>query len=261
MDTLQSKQKAETLIDEFGDTLSVESILQQARGDVDIVTTDTVIAALVKDESRKISATTVKKIFCLKEDDIDHLHYDTVPNPHYRCAAPMRLFGLHDCLKVACEKHGSIAQIRTIIREKEHKSELRKRKRAENERARYNDRRQELIDAFTERNLDIRGDSRLCTDYLARKKGSVREAHWIAQVMDEMRFYKNHTKYDDFFVECRDAWLDYKGRYHRDEVSDEAKIKALHDWVQRHRNSIASMMLQEEFPPSLEEKVRRIIDE
>jgi len=74
--------------------------------------------------------------------------------------------------------------------------------------------------------------------------------------MDEMRFYKNHTKYDDFFVECRDAWLDYKGRYHRDEVSDEAKIKALHDWVRTHRYNIESMMLQEEFPPSLETKVR-----
>lgn len=77
------------LSNEFGETMPVEFILQ---GDVETLSIDTAIAALVKDDTRKVSATTVKKIFCLKEDDIDHLHYETVRNPHYRSAAPMRLY-------------------------------------------------------------------------------------------------------------------------------------------------------------------------
>jgi hypothetical protein len=50
--------------------------------------------------------------FCLTQKKLDTLDYKPVKNPHYKCAAPMKLFAARDVWKAAIELWGSAAGIR-----------------------------------------------------------------------------------------------------------------------------------------------------
>jgi hypothetical protein len=252
-------QLAEDLLTTFGDSRSIESLVSQSQSDINVVTTDNAIAAVLQDYDRRVSRTTSKKEFDLKDADIEHLTYTTAVNPHYRSGPRMRLYLLRDCIQVAVQKHGSFDEVRQALRDKTLKSEARKQKRDENEQRRFSARRQELLDAFEPRHLQIRDDSRLCEEYLSRKKGDIGTARSIARIMDEMRFYKNHTNYDEYWSECRHRCIRRKGYFDRDEISQEAKDLALQDFVQTHMDTMESMILHEEFPPSLEATVRSLM--
>ena len=253
------RAKAQNMIEEFGETMSVEELLQLAQSSpIETVTTENVLAAVLQDPERQAATASVLSVLNLKRSDIYQIPNTLARNPYYRSAAPMRLYPLLPCIRRSVEIHGSIHQLRLDIQEKELKKAERKRKREDKARTLREQRIRELQAAFEPRNLEIRSDSRLCNEYLLRKQGNESVARKIARIMDEMRFYKNKTRYDDFFESVRDQWIEHKGRYDPDEVSDDAKDQALKDWVRTNNDRLESLLNEDEFPPSLKDQVHKI---
>lgn len=60
----------------------------------------------VKPENALICKTRAKQEYLLKDDDIQFDWYMERPNPHYKCAEPMRLYTVGDMLYNAHKKHG-----------------------------------------------------------------------------------------------------------------------------------------------------------
>ena len=51
-----------------------------------------------KEKPKRICASTVKSLYCLKPDDLDNIPHTHVSNPHYRCAPQMRLYDEDDVI-------------------------------------------------------------------------------------------------------------------------------------------------------------------
>ena len=84
-----------------------------------------------------------------------------------------------------------------------------------------------------EKNCELRGDSRLCNDYIDNGEG---DANIIVNIMVEMKFYVNHTSYFEEMEEGIEDMLKYRGRFDRDEESYCAKGRALNTWCGQYIN-------------------------
>lgn len=68
---------------------------------------------ITKLKSQLITATRAKKEYVLTESDLDKLPCTLANNPHYKCAAPMRLYKLVDIMDLANAKHASLEDARS----------------------------------------------------------------------------------------------------------------------------------------------------
>ena len=237
------RKRAKALLCKYGGAMSVEELLDVSESEnISTISMSNILAALLKNENRMITATTAKKLLLLKDEDLDKLVCQIKPNPNYRSAAPMRLFALADCLTQSCKKYGGniegIQEARRLLEDKKEQRKIeqaRKRRiREEKEEHTRSIRRKELEDLFAPYGLQVRSDSRLCEAYLAQRKPNMEEAIFVRDQMDQMRFFKQETTYDDEYHSIVQDWLEHKGRFDRDEVSEEAKACALQKWLTEH---------------------------
>jgi hypothetical protein len=110
-------------------------------------------------------------------------------------------------------------------------------------------RRLELVMALNERGCRLRGDSRLCQAYIEEGVG---DPHDIARQMQEMAFFHRHTRYGDFFRQIVETYRDNEEYWDRDEVSAQAKARALKDWAAtEYPGGRQTARRAPELPPSL----------
>eukprot|EP00889_Picochlorum_renovo_P002996 jgi/Picre1/30026/NNA_005398.t1 len=125
----------------------------------------------------------------------------------------------------------------------------------------------EVQEEFGKRNLPVRDDSRLIKGYLARESPCPNELKFVADTMEEMRFYHEHTTYQEIYSDIWDDLVygsrDFESPYERewvdkDEVSARAKKRALREWVLRHSDTLEQDIQRDNFPPSLRKKAQDI---
>jgi hypothetical protein len=118
------------------------------------------------------------------------------------------------------------------------------------------ERRKTLQTMLTEQGCELRSDSKLCESYIEHGVG---DPHNIVRIMREMKFYYTHTNYKNFLNAAYDNYrscrYDYYDRPDPEEMSDQAKTKALSDWVKRQPN-IKTAYHHADLPPSLKSSVR-----
>jgi XPA protein C-terminus len=244
------------------------------------------------DHGRRITATEAKATYCLREEDVDALVYEERRNPHYRSGPPMRLFSVRDVVVAAYERHGGKAALAAAQAASRTRKAARQTKREAEQRARHEAlaaaldqagvsslqidhpraaafvadgmggyaehvvaciaRDVELRAALAERGLPFREDSRLCESYIRHGERSVAE---IVDIMDEMRFYHEHT---DYAIERRDLYRRHGDYRSATEISEMAKARV---WTQLAKQLTAGPLnktgqrLLARLPPSLRRRL------
>lgn len=236
----------------------------------------------------RITATTARSEYKLTDTDLDGLRCEHRRNPHYKSAAPMRLYAIRDVVQLAYQKHGGASGLDAA----KAKDLERQQRREDNVEKQRNDRREvlenalvshgltidysenactgflaagrpslenvigtlrrkvSLIEALRQRGLDFREDSRLCREYI--QGTTLCSLEDIVDIMHEMAFYFKHTRYQLFH--------DQKWRYEKevygwvdasakDEISAVAKRKAWRDFVKR--NGKDAILEMPDLPPTL----------
>jgi hypothetical protein len=98
-------------------------------------------------------------------------------------------------------------------------------------------RRTALVKKLEEKGLQLRGDSKLCKQYIKRGEGDLQ---YIVDVMEEMDWFYKNTKYAKFYKEAKDReyedWRSYRGwgesfEYDPTEISEIAKKMAISDYL------------------------------
>ncbi len=221
-------------------------------------------APLPNDPNARITATRAKTEFRLTENDLLSLNETLVRNPHYRSAAPMRLYLLSDVVAASHEKHGGPEGL-VAAREKAQASTAKRRHTLEEKeaakRARHNDevaqRRVQLEAAFAPRNLEIRRDSELCQRYLTLGIGNPTN---IARIMDEMRFYFARTQYASKRDELFEQHLEHYGYYPDPiELSEDAREEALDDFIHELNSleKVDAALADDLLPPTLRPAIEK----
>eukprot|EP00890_Picochlorum_soloecismus_P005287 jgi/Picsp_1/575/NSC_00572-R1_---NA--- len=83
----------------------VEATLQGSHGTVYEVNKRNIINALLQKPNRRCTQTQVKELLCLSDKDLVGLDVVLAPNPHYRSAAPMKLYLLRGAVACAVGKY------------------------------------------------------------------------------------------------------------------------------------------------------------
>ena len=93
--------KASDLIQEE----QIETTLQASYGTVYEVNKYNIIDAMLQKPNRRCTQTQVKELLCLSDKDLVGLDVVFAPNPHYRSAAPMKLYLLRGAVAFAVGKY------------------------------------------------------------------------------------------------------------------------------------------------------------
>jgi hypothetical protein len=165
-----------------------------------------------------ITYTRAKKEFYLSDKDLESMVCKEANNPHYKCASPMKLYLLSD-IQEAYDYIKTCGILQKRIESREKRSDAAK-KRIERQqefaKQEQNERRSELQQMLKAYNCTLRNDSKLCSDYIDNNIGN---KYHIAQVMNEMKFYFEHT--------------DYKNLMKKDRDSEYCKSIALDKWIMK----------------------------
>lgn len=217
-------------------------------------------AADTLDLNSHITVTRAKSQYHLNDGDLAGLRYSTAPNPHYRSAAPMKLYTLRDVVQRAYEKHGGAEGLAEADAASKRRKETIKQHRQDVGSVLISEglgefldhplvaehrstgrpglqkllaalrRERELKAALEARGLQLRGDSTLCANYIMDGDGNV---NIIVNIMEEMRFYHKYTRYEYFRERARQIEMDWKGYYNPIEISDTAQRDAWEDIKKR----------------------------
>lgn len=173
---------------------------------------------------RRITQSTAKKDYRLKDDDLEQLECMLHRNPYGRRSPPMKLYYVSDVRIAAMMRFGSRMAFETTLaraQNRQHKARMTKAERsAERERI--------LVAELRKHGCELREDSRLCSAYIQRGVGDPQE---IATTMEEMQFFHNHTQYQQIISRNIEDALDNYGHFDRDEESYCAKALALQLYV------------------------------
>ncbi|KAI9026221.1 hypothetical protein DFJ74DRAFT_704713 [Hyaloraphidium curvatum] len=182
---------------------------------------------------KRITKTEALNTYRLSEGDLEGLDVQFRVNPHGYFAAPMQLFLEHEVVEVARRLHGGDRGIEAVQRLHRERSGKVQEKRAQARKSR----KEELEAELAKHGLQVRGDSRLCEDYIKGGKG--RGLREVVDAMVEMDWYFKHTNYETLrYEETVPAFVDYRGRmrYGRRTVNSElGKQRALEEFVRKRR--------------------------
>ena len=161
--------------------------------DVDYLSNERVCFRCQKTSLRyeKVTATRAKAEYRITETDLSSLRCLETQNPHYRSAAPMRLYLSSAVQKLSLQKHGSSEE---LVKKKRKASEVAD-KRAATKKRKMEERRAELESALEAGGLELRGDSRRCQDYIAGKRGFSLEQ--VVATMDKMHVVHDHSIFEE----------------------------------------------------------------
>lgn len=175
-------------------------------------------------EPQCMSAKGAKARFALTDTDLAALPEILKPNPYFSSAAPMRLFRVRDLRDVARQKHNDPAGVE---RAKRARSERASRARDSAESVREV-RRAKLEAALEERGCELRADSKLCDAYIGTGRGDVQV---IADVMAEMKFVHEHTRYAQILHDNIEEMREMGERYDVNAESFFARRAAIEEFV------------------------------
>jgi hypothetical protein len=182
-----------------------------------------------------LCATSAKKAYCLVDKELNGIKCIIKINPHYRNAAPMKMYTKLDLIKVSFEKFKSVKKMMETktkhdeTRLKSLQTKIKNRQIRENE----------LKNELSKYSLYIRNDSKVCSEYIEKGRGPNGEnLNDVVEIMREMNWYFKNTKYkyvvEDIKYEYRlnDEWYDIV------EVSRQAKIRIVHIYKLNNVSSI-----------------------
>lgn len=166
---------------------------------------------IIKFYNQRICASKAKNVYKLTERDLNGLECEHICNPHYRSAAPMRLYRLRDVIDI------SKAQIPKIPKTTRTTTRTTKKTQPNNSTTR----RVKLIQALENRGIELRDDSRLCNDYIKCDKGAIEE---IVEVMVEMDFFHKYTNYANMrsqnMTTMMQQALEYEGYLSKQDIEE-----------------------------------------
>jgi hypothetical protein len=183
----------------------------------------------VYSDKLSMCASLAKATFCLTDRDLAGLKCTLKTNPHYRSAAPMRMYDKQDLIRVAFEKHKtSTKTLVELVNDKEQKSLMRKQVRVN----KIQERRNELRQALSAHDLYLRDDSRVCNEYIQRGRGPNGEnLDQVVNIMVEMDWYFKHN-YRNVFENIKHS---YYGWYDITDVSRRAKVQIMSKYKRENR--------------------------
>lgn len=118
------------------------------------------------------------------------------------------------------------------------------------------ERKNELITNLQNVGCKLRSDSRLCEEYIRFGQDRIDCSH-VVQIMEEMKFYFDETTYSIEYNDEKENFLEYKGHYDIDEISEFAKHKALSKWCKQYKNYNDAIKCKK-LPKSLHNKCKNI---
>lgn len=178
---------------------------------------------------RRITQSTAKKDYRLKEDDLEQLECMLHRNPYGRRSPPMKLYYVSDVRIAALRRFGSRPAFEVALAMAQNRQRKARMTKAE----RMAERERVLVHKLQEHGCELRDDSRLCSAYIERGVG---DPQAIATIMEEMQFFHNHTRYADIISRNIEDALDLFGQFDRDEESACAKAEALELYVDAGMN-------------------------
>lgn len=185
------------------------------------------------DQDARITVTTAKTMYRVKEEHLQGLDVVFKTNPVRRSAAAMRLYLTHEVMLASWLKEDAKLRAKAerarerAIHGPRPRAPAAPRTPAQLAAAARKARKVELAALLAAQGLELRADSRMCAEYI-QYGGHVDS---VVEMMVEMEFFVNHTEYSCVFSDIVDYHeryrLDRDDRWDRDEVSDEAKRTAL----------------------------------
>lgn len=91
---------------------------------------------------------------------------------------------------------------------------------------------QQVLNSF---DMSIRPDSKFCESFIKTGKG---DPQCIAKILKEMEFYHLFTEYHRYFNVYKVIYSCEYGYYDRNHISDDAKKKALSEFVKNHPDKL-----------------------
>lgn len=178
-----------------------------------------------KDSGQILTKTDAKRRYAMTDADLVSLPHIEVRNPHYRRASDMKLFVRKYVKSAALRKHGGKEG---LVKRRERNRRAGEKRSHTIQRAK-DARKIELTAALADRGLELRPDSRLCEEYVERGRHTL---EFVVDTMEEMRFFHRHTNYVEFMRDIKDEYRECGERWDHDQVSEEAKQRALDDWTE-----------------------------
>lgn len=185
------------------------------------------------DQEARITVTTAKTIYRLKEEHLQGLDVVFKTNPVRRSAAAMRLYLTHEVMLASWLKEDAKLRAKAerarerAIHGPRPRAPATPRTPAQLATAARKARKVELVALLAAQGLELRADSRMCAEFV-QYGGHVDS---VVETMVEMEFFVNRTEYSDVFSDIVNEYVrnryDRDDRWDRDEVSDEAKRVAL----------------------------------
>eukprot|EP00890_Picochlorum_soloecismus_P006132 jgi/Picsp_1/651/NSC_00647-R1_---NA--- len=206
--------------------LAMVSGEKRFRPRIKFVDQENLLPALVQDTDRNVTKKTCKTVLRWAEKEIAGMPCEEVTNPFYSRGGRMQLYDLTRTLEISMKKHGGCNGLLGARESAELKKVERKRKRQEPQQA-----KEEARDAI---------------------------------LRSESKFFKGHTSFNAYNEEEEDWQLEeanYKGRYiDYEDIShtayNEARYRALKEWVECHYDTLEHEIRQGYFPPSPREKAQ-----
>lgn len=187
-------------------------------------------ASIVINKWNKVPKTIAMKEYKLTDKDLTNIPYESLRNPHYSSRNEMMLYPRYLLALASSRKWGTVENLMGKKIKQQQASEKRKNTIKNNK----NNRIKVLTDALEKRGLSLRSDSRLCSQYILN--GGSLSLEKVVDTMEEMNFYYNHTRYKEIYGNIIQKMLEYKGRFDKDEVSEDAKSEALDLFLKNNDN-------------------------
>ena len=115
---------------------------------------------------RRITLQKANTKFRLTKKNLEDISYENKTNPHYRSAAPMKLYNLKEIFLLTLKKYNEIEK----LFEYENKLKERKNNKIKNEKIERNQREESLRNELEKYNIPLRKDSKLAQAYIDKKR-------------------------------------------------------------------------------------------
>lgn len=188
----------------------------------------------IEPDRNALCMTSAKKAYCLTDKDLIGVSHTLRPNPHYRSAAPMKMYAKLDLIRVAYKKYQDRGKMVTTKKKRDETSCKRKETKANQRQERETALRLELL----KYDLYIRDDSRVCNEYIQTGSGPNGEnLQDVVEIMREMDWYFKHTNYRHVFQNIKDEYRWNREWYDIVDVSEEAKERVMQTYKRKGRPS------------------------
>jgi hypothetical protein len=144
-------------------------------------------------------------------------------NPHYKYAAPMKLFRCGDLWAASIRKHGSAHGVQLAVEKRARSAK----KRAQTARSKAAGYMNALVRALDDMGLTLRRDSSLCDQFLQTGPTIQWPLAAVAERMAQMKFLHENTNYRHILWRIRFGYREMGEWYNASETAEEAEHEAV----------------------------------